>query len=125
MSVASSEQNRVEDLREALLDNWGDSETTVDEALRRAERAPSSSAYEEMPRCPYCGSIRVRTKTTIGWKEIESRIDGRHKCAGCQEHFTNPAPSIAEYREGLREDLPEAAENAARLVVAIYREVRQ
>ena len=124
MSVASSQQqNRVEDLAAQLIENWGGD--SVDEALQRAERAPSSSAYEEMPRCPYCGSIRVRTKTTIGWKEIESRIDGRHKCAGCQEHFTNPAPSIAECREGLREDLPEAAENAARLVVAIYREVRQ
>ena len=61
----------------------------VSEALRKAEKAPSSTPHENMRRCPYCNSVKVRQKTE-SFAARPSRKPEDHKCVECGEHFDNP-----------------------------------
>jgi len=62
---------------------WG--AETLEEALRTAEAAPSSTPREEMSRCPRCLSTKVR------WES------GLRKCDECGKHDFNPLPAPAEF----------------------------
>jgi len=119
MAVASSQQqNRVEDLAEALVENWGGD--SVDEALRRAERAPSSTDPLELRRCGHCRSKKVISKP--GHHERPQKVDTPHKCGECGRHLTtdeiDPAP--AEVLGDLRGKIATAGEAAAQLATAVH-----
>ena len=61
---------------------------TPQEALAKAEQAPTSTTGPR-DRCPYCGSVKVRTKTSKpggGPRRPEA-----HKCVRCKRHFDETA----------------------------------
>jgi len=121
--MSSQRGERVERLRETLLNNWGDDETQgVSEALERAELAASSTPKEEMKRCPRCFSVKIHFKTsTLGWRDVERR-EGSHKCSECWSHFSNPHPPISEYREDLFAEIDDAECRARWLAVYLWGE---
>lgn len=63
---------------------------TVPEALRAAEKAPSTTDYSAQPRCRHCGSIRIVEKT--GWTSSPIRLDAPLKCDGCGSHMAETLP---------------------------------
>ena len=85
--------------------------TSIPEALRKAERAPSTSNPYEQPRCPSCGSTKVIVKP--GHREIDHKQDTDYKCGGdCGAHFDDPAPSkleAAKQRAAERRERPQTA----------------
>jgi len=104
--------------KELLLENWGGDDP--EEALERAERAPSSTPKDQMKRCPNCGGFRVILKPgTI--QNIPHRKQSKYKCPreGCYSHFDTPARSIAEVREELPERLERAVDRAGKLAAVL------
>jgi len=77
-----------------FVDAW-DAES-VEEALRIAENAPSSTSKDEMHRCPAegCGSVKLRAKP--GEKQANSR-EGDYQCVACKAHIDERLPPIASY----------------------------
>jgi len=67
----------------------------VEEALEKAERAPTTTPREERKRCPECGATRVRLKTAA--VKQSHQIDTTRKCNSCLAHFDNPLPPRAEF----------------------------
>jgi len=119
MSVASSQQqNRVEDLAVQLVENWGGD--SVDEALRRAERAPSSTDPLEMRRCSHCGSKKIISKP--GHRELAEKVETPAKCGECLSHLStdeiDPAP--ADVLGDVRGKIAAAGEAAAKLATAVH-----
>ena len=85
--------------------------STIPEALRKAERAPSTTNPHTQPRCPECGSTKVIPKP--GHHELPDKKDTDNKCGECGHHFDQPAPSkleAAKQRAAERRDRPETAE---------------
>ena len=82
-----------------FLESWG--ERNVAAALRAAEEAPSSTPDGELRRCPYCDSIKVRSKP--GHQEIPNKRPENHKCGECGEHFDSPADPIPSEQLTLRQ----------------------
>jgi len=78
-----------------FLDAYGTND--VSEALREAEKARSTTPYENMRRCPYCNSVKVRQKTE-SFAARASRKPEDHKCVECGEHFDNPIRPDADDR---------------------------
>jgi len=76
-----------------FAERWG--ADTPEEALRKAERAPSTTPKREQPRCRYCGSIRCRPKPGAIY-ECDHRVDSAYKCNNCGEHLDELAPPAAE-----------------------------
>src|SRR6056297_3435858 len=61
---------------------------TPQEALAKAEQAPTSTTGPR-DRCPYCGSVKIRTKTSKpggGPQRPEN-----HACMNCKRHFDETA----------------------------------
>jgi uncharacterized paraquat-inducible protein A len=67
---------------------------TLEEALRAAERAESTTDPETRPRCPECESIRLREK--VGLVEREYQRPERFCCDTCGLHFDVPLPPEVE-----------------------------
>ena len=61
---------------------------TAEQALRRAERAPSSTPEDSQRQCKVCGSRRVRKK--IKRREMEHRRPEKFVCTTCGEHQNDP-----------------------------------
>ena len=119
MSVASSQQqNRVEDLAVQLVENWGGD--SVDEALRRAERAPSSTDPLELRRCGHCGSKKVISKP--GHQELAEKVETPAKCGECGRHLTTDEidPPPADVLGDIRGKMGEAARSASQLSTALH-----
>ena len=57
------------------------------ETLRQRQRSPSTTDREEMPRCPNCGSVKLRHKTG---GPSGHRKPGEYCCIGCNAHFDEP-----------------------------------
>jgi transcriptional regulator with XRE-family HTH domain/transcription elongation factor Elf1 len=75
---------------------------TVEEALRKAEEAPTSSDPDTFSRCPgrtktgdACLSTRIHTKKPGG--ECEHRRDEPKKCTNCWLHFSVPVAPVAAF----------------------------
>ena len=119
MAVASSQQqNRVEDLAVQLVENWGGD--SVDEALRRAEKAPSSTDPLEFPRCSHCGSKKVISKP--GHQELAEKVETPAKCGECGSHLSSDEidPAPADVLGDLRGKIATAGEAAAQLATAVH-----
>jgi len=70
--------------------------TTIAEALRVAEQAPSTTPRSEMDRCPAkgCGSVKLRYKP--GEEQSNSR-EGVYQCVRCKAHISNPLPPVSAF----------------------------
>jgi len=81
------------------------SEQTFRAALRKLERETSrrETAY---PRCPECGSINIRRKSTHA--VVAHCVDTLYRCAkqGCRAHFDDPLPPRDEEAPGEQATLP-------------------
>ena len=85
--------------------------TSIPEALRKAERAPSTTNPHTQPRCPDCGSIKCIPKP--GHHELDAKKETDWKCGECGSHFDDRAPSkleAAKQRAAERRERPETAE---------------
>ena len=118
MAVASSHQQNVEHLAEALVENWGGD--SVDEALRRAERAPSSTDPLELRRCGHCGSKKVISKP--GHQELAEKVETPAKCGECGSHLSSDEidPAPATVLGDIRVKMGEAARSASQLSTALH-----
>jgi hypothetical protein len=82
------------------------SEQTFRAALRKLERE-TSRRESQYPRCPACGSINIRRKSTHA--VVTRQVDAKFRCAkqGCREHFDELDPprdaEIAGEQATLRE----------------------
>lgn len=67
------------------------SESTFRAALKTLERQ-TARREDEMPRCPECGSINIRRKSTHA--VVTRQVDAKFRCAkaGCRVHFDEPDP---------------------------------
>ena len=93
---------------DGFLDAYG--ATSIREALRKAERAPSTTNPHTQPRCPSCGSIKCIPKP--GHHELDAKKDTKFSCGECGAHFDQPAPSklkAAKQRAAERRERPETA----------------
>jgi len=110
---------------EGFLDAYG--ATSIPEALRTAEQAPSSTNPYDMPRCPECGSTVVIPKP--GHRTMPNKRDTEYKCGESPtHHFDEPAPSkleAAQQRAAERRERPETAEQYAQSEQARLDEVGQ
>jgi len=82
------------------------SEQTFRAALRKLERE-TSRRESQYPRCPACGSINIRRKSTHA--VVTRQVDAKYRCAkqGCREHFDEPDPPAAEAAPGEQATLRE------------------
>ena len=82
------------------------SEQTFRAALKTLERQ-TSRRESEYPRCPECGSINIRRKSTHA--VVSQQIETKYRCAkaGCREHFDEPDPPAAEAAPGEQATLRE------------------
>jgi DNA-directed RNA polymerase subunit RPC12/RpoP len=95
---------------EAFEQRWRDrGATTAREALQMAEREPTATDTDALPRCPECDSIKIQLKTGVGERDRE--IDTAYKCNHCGHHFDDPGPSVNE-RYGEQTALGEVSEDA-------------
>lgn len=68
---------------------------TLREALKEAEREPSTTPRGVRERCPSCGGTRIR----IMLNQIADnplRRDGSMRCIGCASVFDDPLPPLVE-----------------------------
>jgi hypothetical protein len=82
-----------------FLDTWGAS--TYEEALERAEQAPTTTPDDELPRCPVCGTQRVYPRGTKGSAGQDRENDTDYVCSD-RHHFSNPVygdPEELDLRE--------------------------
>ena len=70
---------------------------TIPEALRKAERANSTTSDDERPRCPACGSVCYHQKTAT--TERCNQQPEPYRCIACNTHFETPDPPPAERDE--------------------------
>jgi len=91
---------------------------TIAGALAQLERAPTTTDYDDRPRCPVCYGVRWRPKRDGINPSPDQRREEDLRCH-CGHHFESAAPSPAERREDLREELPTAATHAERLAAAL------
>jgi len=82
------------------------SEQTFRAALKTLERE-TSRRESQYPRCPACGSINIRRKSTHA--VVTRQVDGKYQCAkqGCRVHFDEPDPPAAEAAPGEQATLRE------------------
>lgn len=69
-----------------FLSTWGAS--SYEEAINRAEQAPTTTPAEELPRCPECQSQRIKHKTEK--HDGQGAKDGAYVCTACRNHFEEP-----------------------------------
>ena len=100
---------------DAWLDDVG--ADTIAGALAQLERAPTTTDYDDRRRCPECYGVRWRAKRDGLTRDTQRREEDLRCIVG--HHFETPAPSPAERREALREELPTAATHADRLAAAL------
>jgi len=88
-------------LAEHLDDFDADSDRVADvstdelaEALRIAERQPSTTDYDTMPRCPECLSPELKIKPQSA--HTPGHIKGAYGCHECGAHFDDPRDPLAE-----------------------------
>jgi hypothetical protein len=105
--MASREQTPAHEITPAaFLDEYLDefdadrdrvADVSVDqlaEALRIAERQPSTTDYDTMPRCPVCLSPGLKIKSQSA--HTPATIQGDYGCHGCGAHFDEPRDPLAE-----------------------------
>ena len=70
---------------------------TVEEALKKAQSARSSTPDSERKRCPHCESVDITPKA----EHIASsqRKYGDWSCHSCRSHFEEPLPPLDEIDE--------------------------
>ena len=81
---------------------WG--ATTIAEALKNAEQAPSSTPDTELIRCPECHSSRITPKA-VKFETHAQREIGQWRCLDedCGMHFDEPTTLADEGQTGLDE----------------------
>jgi hypothetical protein len=72
---------------DGFVQAWGG--TSIPDALRRAEAAPSSTPTLDRGVCPACESQQVSPKA--GTYDSDQRQSGAYKCLECGAHFDSPA----------------------------------
>jgi len=83
--------------------------SSIPEALRKAEKAPSTTPESEQPRCEYCGSTKIISKP--GHRDIPNKVqDKPFKCDECGEHLESRAPSLDEAMPGEQSTLGELSQ---------------
>lgn len=133
MSVARRSATSPLDLRDAadprdphgVLESFGGVDAWLDDvgadtiagALAQLERAPTTTDYDDRRRCPECYGVRWRPKRDGLTRDTQRREEDL--LCTLAHHFDAPAPSPAERREDLREELPTAATYAERLAAAL------
>jgi len=92
---------RSNDPREVVpdefVDSWGAS--SVEEALEKAEEAPTTTPADERKRCPVCATQRVYPKPNKG--DQSTRKPGEYVCTN-RHHFDDPVfgdPADLDLRE--------------------------
>ncbi|UXF50988.1 MAG: hypothetical protein HQRvContig04_3 [Haloquadratum phage sp.] len=82
------------------------SEQTFRAALRKLERE-TSRRESQYPRCPACGSINIRRKSTHA--VVSQQVETKYRCAkaGCRVHFDEPDPPRDAEIEGEQATLRE------------------
>jgi hypothetical protein len=92
---------RSDDPREVVPDefveSWG--AASVEEALEKAEQAPTTTPTDERKRCPVCATQRVYPKPSKG--DQSTRKPGEYVCAN-RHHFDDPVygdPEDLDLRE--------------------------
>jgi predicted RNA-binding Zn-ribbon protein involved in translation (DUF1610 family) len=85
------------------------SEQTFRAALRKLERE-TSRRESQYPRCPACGSINIRRKSTHA--VVTRQVGGQYRCAkqGCRAHFDEPDPPRDAVTPGEQATLREVRE---------------
>jgi len=79
--------------------------TSIPEALRTAERAPSTTGATEQQRCPECASIRIRRKSDA--VEMAHKRPEAYTCLACGAHFDEPDAAVEASRAGEQATLRE------------------
>ena len=81
------------------------SEQTFRAALKKLERE-TSRRESQYPRCPACGSINIRRKSTHA--VVTRQVDAKYRCAkqGCRAHFDEPDPPRDAAIKGEQATLP-------------------
>ena len=87
-----------------FMERWATDTGSVADALRRAERAPSTTPESERKRCPFCGSRQVAVKSRK--REGQHRKAGKLKCEhqGCRRHFDKTADETTIFMSNKRTD---------------------
>lgn len=85
---------------EIVPDNFLDAHNaeTVEEALKKARSAQSTTPESERKRCPRCKSIDIKPKSDQITSNSQ-RKDGNYHCHSCRSHFEKPLPPLAEIDE--------------------------
>jgi DNA-directed RNA polymerase subunit RPC12/RpoP len=91
--AADGEADPHDIVPDSFLEQYPEADSIAD-ALRAAERAPSTTDRDALPRCPDCGSTKLQLKT--GSADRERAIDTAYKCNHCGSHVDDPAPSVNE-----------------------------
>ena len=103
---------------EEFLENWDAS--SVDEALRKAAQAPTTTPAEERPRCPVCGTLRVSPRPTDTSDGPPQQHDGAYVCRE-RHYFSDPVygdPDDLELREADDTEAEDGDEDEEELVEA-------
>lgn len=70
-----------------FLDRWGAS--SYEEAIDKAEGAPTSTPAEKIKRCPYADCLSQRIRRKPGYDD-QHKIDAEYRCTYCSRHFDDP-----------------------------------
>jgi hypothetical protein len=65
------------------------------DSIREAEREPTTTDPDTLPRCPECKSHNIRQKRDSVADQPRAK-PGDYKCQNCLEHFNEPAPPRVE-----------------------------
>ena len=83
-----------DDFIETMSSRAGREFDDFEEALRYAEKMPSSTDPTTLPRCVACGSVCITTKTAMS-KRTNQR-DAPKKCSACGEHISTTLEPLEE-----------------------------
>jgi len=83
-----------DDFIETMSSRAGREFDDFEEALRYAEKMPSSTDPTTLPRCVACGSVCVTTKTAMSKREHQR--DPPKKCSACGEHMSTTLEPLEE-----------------------------
>jgi DNA-binding transcriptional regulator YiaG len=95
IAVSRSRPTPEEVIPDTFPEEWD--ADTVEGALEKAEKAPSTTPGREKKRCPAegCLSTKIQLKTGVGTRKNEKKE--RYKCNHCSFHTNNPLPPRAEF----------------------------
>jgi hypothetical protein len=84
----SKQKRPIDDIApDDFLSTWGAS--TYEQAIEKAEQAPTTTPDSELPRCPVCGTQRVYPRGTKGSAGQGRENDTDYVCSD-RHHFDDP-----------------------------------